>query len=414
MFRELELVRELGDAIHAIRRLYAEAGLPLPPGSGIGRLVAEVEELLASAADGKIAANPENIARVRYLVLLRDAATALGICERHSVPLRSHLAQLRTGDIDLGVRGRAGERAHFKDFHYELFLLALLLHHGIQAVFTESGAPEGDIELKDGLLIEAKHPTSSQKLAKYAREFNAELAARNRFGLFAIAVEDAFGFGQRQQFADDEDHAGWMASRHAAIDQFWTTKFLEDIAGCGRILGCLQTTRHIPMIAGGIRLHQNALGMVFARPGAPPEFLEQARAVSAAVTPDVRIIPPALHYAEIGMPARQPAFALSNTSWELKPGTRLGAYQGGTDGNALAAVIWECRRSVGGRSIIELVQVVGVLGRVEDLDSLHRQLMKGLKAKGEPFSLVYDDGADLWFSRNGIPKPTDPAADIGA
>lgn len=175
-----------------LRALYRELRIELPPGEGLALALNEAEAL----ARGQVSAAPatdENAARTAHDAhVIWALQENVETCLEHGLNLRAHLANIATGTTDYGAPADNNRRIFFKDFEYEVFVMAILLRQGRTVVpAPQPNDPVYEFEC-DGLLFQLKHPNSHRQTERNLRRFDGQLRATGRHGVFVVGVEDMF------------------------------------------------------------------------------------------------------------------------------------------------------------------------------------------------------------------------------
>ncbi len=123
---------ELRQKVQYLRDLYRRLHIQLRPGQGLA-LALDEAEALANGVKSPLAATDDNAARSAHnahvIWMLSDNVKT---CVEAGLELRAHLANIATGSTDFGTQSQDNRTIFFKDFEYEVFIMATLLNKGVR------------------------------------------------------------------------------------------------------------------------------------------------------------------------------------------------------------------------------------------------------------------------------------------
>jgi len=247
-----EFWNELGRRADAIRGAYQQAHIQLNGNSPVAKALAEAKEL-ADGVKSKDPANNQTILRtVEAAHVIYAIAESIVTCQSGGLDITRHLKQMGTGTINFGIPGTAENKdIYLKDFEYELFIASILLKNGLQPSFLDDPSdPIGEMEV-NGLIIECKHPNSDsgRQLMKNITKFGGKLREKDRFGIFAVGIEDAYRLGDIEVFADKQAYSDWLELKRDAMETSGR-KLAVQVSCQERILALIHTQTKLLIIEG--------------------------------------------------------------------------------------------------------------------------------------------------------------------
>lgn len=258
---------ELGRRVQYIRDLYHRLRIELPPGEGLAQALDEAEAL----ARGIVSAAPptnENAAQTAHDAhVIWTLQENIVSCLDHGLELRAHLANIATGSTDFGASTQDNRRIYFKDFEYEVFIMATLVRAGrVVSLAPKPNDPIYEFEC-DGLLCQLKHPNSPGRTARNLRRFNGQLREVGRHGIFVVGVEDMFGLAGGGIHATHEGFDEWMQAKRAEMEAYGIP-LLQRAFRLSHVAGLVQTQTLVEFQAGNAQLRRLSNSSVMDRPGA--------------------------------------------------------------------------------------------------------------------------------------------------
>lgn len=255
---------DLLDRTKYLRQLFADSKVPLKPGEGLERSLAEADAL---ARGDKLPGEPsaEVLAAIGHDAhVIWALAENLRACADAGLNIVPHLKQITTGTTDYGTpaSGTQAKKIYFKDFEFELFLASAMLRAGLKVQLADPpNDPRGDL-LVDSVWVEVKHPNSLKQLMKLAGGFQSSLAENGSFGVFAAGIEDAFELGTQPADPSHEDFAAWLERKRDAMEKFGR-EFIHGVAKYDRILAVVQTSTAVEWYDGSTRLRRLGNSLIF-------------------------------------------------------------------------------------------------------------------------------------------------------
>jgi len=258
---------ELRRRVLYLRALYRGLRIELPPGEGLAQALDEAEAL----ARGMVSAAPptdENAARTAHdahvIWMLQENIV---ICLDHGLELRAHLANIATGSTDFGTSTQDNRRIYFKDFEYEVFIMAMLLRAGrAVSLAPDPNDPICEFEC-DGLPCQLKHPNSPRRTERNLRRFNGQLRDIGRHGIFVVGIEDMFGLADGGIHGTPEAFDGWMEAKRVEMEEYGIP-LLQRALRLSHVVGLVQTQTLVEFKAGNAQLRRLSNSSVMDRPGA--------------------------------------------------------------------------------------------------------------------------------------------------
>lgn len=258
-----EFCKELGRRVVFIRDICEQFKVPLKPDQGLTLALNEAEALSV----GKKSKDPLTPLRlneaVRCAHVVYAIAESLETCAKVGLDVSDHLRQMTTGTANYGTPGSYEARTIFlKDFEFELFVASALIRGGIiPEFFPQSNDPRGDMFVGQ-IFIECKHPNSVGQLETLLRKFNAALRRASRFGVFAIAVEDAFNLGDRDEFATQVEFDFWLEAKRVKMETEGLA-LAKRAAKLHRIASIVYTSSFVEIVAGGSSMRRLSNSIIF-------------------------------------------------------------------------------------------------------------------------------------------------------
>ncbi|AUX22825.1 uncharacterized protein SOCEGT47_033380 [Sorangium cellulosum] len=268
-----------------IRNLYRERGIALPPGEGLALALDEAEAL----GRGDVSAAPatdENAARTAHdahviWVLQENIET----CLTNGLDLSSHLANIATGTTDYGAPAEDNRRIFFKDFEYEVFVMAALLRQGRRVVLAaQPNDPVYEFEC-DGLLFQLKHPNSRRQTERNLCRFNGQLREAGRHGIFVVGLEDMFGLADGGLHPTQQDFDIWLREKREAMEAHGIPLIQRGMR-LTNVVGLVQTQTLVEFRAGNSQMRRLGNSCIMDRDGATGEpWWNDALAVLSCFNP---------------------------------------------------------------------------------------------------------------------------------
>nr|WP_315215299.1 hypothetical protein [uncultured Flavobacterium sp.] len=189
---------------------------------------------------------------LRPLSVLNSLARSLKSLWLKDVDFKSPLGSMNSGNFEYGNPDISKEQ-FFKDFEFEIFSAGQLCQNKIDVDLPTHTAGEdiivGDID------IQCKHPSTTNQVDSLMKDFTIRLNSSNRYGVFAMAVEDCFGFGKRNIFEDENDFQNFMKIKSEFAEIELKKIFENRLAKSTRILGLYTTASFFININGeGLRM----------------------------------------------------------------------------------------------------------------------------------------------------------------
>jgi len=247
--------KELGERAKYVRDLAKSFKITLPTGEGLSQALDEAEAL-ANGTKSPLPATDENAASSAHDAhVVWALAENLEACVTARIDLRAHLANMGTGSTDFGTPSSANANIYFKDFEYEVFIMAHLIRHGITVVPAREPNDPCYEFAADGILIQLKHPNSKKKLSKQIGRFNKCLRIKKAEGFFGVGVEDVFTLGDGSRFASTADQEAAFKAKAVAMDSFGRF-FPKHAQSHDHIAGVFQTSTLVYFVAGDSTLRR--------------------------------------------------------------------------------------------------------------------------------------------------------------
>jgi len=272
---------ELGRREAMIRNEYAKKRIALKPGQGLALALEESNALAANLKSTKSASDAAVQEAVQALHVIYSIADSIELCLNSGLDITRQLSQMATGTTDFGTPTRKNSRIYFKDFEYELFIASCLIRRGLKPEFLEDRSdPIGEMSV-EGILIECKHPNSTGQIEDNISKFARNLRAAGKFGIFAIAVEDAHHLGDHGTFATVLDHHVWLEAKRDEMESVglgivtFASKFEN-------ILGLIHTQSIVQIVGGNTGMSRLGNSLLFERPA---QDLTTARMIAEVFNP---------------------------------------------------------------------------------------------------------------------------------
>jgi hypothetical protein len=254
---------ELGRRVEAIRAAYKRARIQLNENSPLAKALAEAKEL----ADGVKSNKPSNDQAVLQTVeaahVIYTMAESIETCQSAGLEITRQLAQMATGSINFGTPGTTEKKdIYLKDFEYELFIASTLVKEGLRPNFlADPSDPIGEIEV-NGLIVECKHPNAMGQLNRNITKFGNKLHEADRYGIFAVGIEDAYGLGDVTVFKDTQEYNDWLELKRDKMEADGLERALQ-VSRQERILGLIHTQTKWWIIEGQTGLNRYGNAMLF-------------------------------------------------------------------------------------------------------------------------------------------------------
>lgn len=256
--------RRLKESVTFIEGLYKKHKVILPPTEGLQTALDEAKALVAGIkmagdpSDAEIAARAE---KTNAIITLADTLKPL---DAAGLAIVRYLKQIGTGTTDFGTPQQPGtSKTHFfKDFEAELFVLAALINANAPvSLLPDPSDPVGEME-SGGVFIEVKHPDTPNQVERLIGKFNGELARRNAYGVFVLALEDAFDAASQSIHATQHDRDSAFHVLAKSIDTLART-ILPRAAKLPQIGGCVTLLSRQEVIAGHCSFRRLANAIIF-------------------------------------------------------------------------------------------------------------------------------------------------------
>jgi hypothetical protein len=184
---------------------------------------------------------------LKPLTVLNSLVRSLKSLWLKNVDFKSPLGSMNSGNYQYGKTD--GKMDHFfKDFEFEIFSAGQLCQNGIDVDLPRHTAGEdlvvGEID------IQCKHPSTTNQVDGLISDFNTRLNSSKRYGVFAMAVEDCFGYGERNLFESVDDFNNFMKTKSEAAEIVLQKIFENRLAKSTRILGLYTTSSFFINING--------------------------------------------------------------------------------------------------------------------------------------------------------------------
>lgn len=253
---------ELKQRVRFLRETYHRLRIPLRPGQGLALALDEAEAL----ADGRKSALPatdDNAARTAHDAhVVWSLAENVKLCIDAGLDLSAHLANITTGTTDFGTAAEDNRAIFYKDFEYEVFMMATLIARGERVRLPPApNDPLCEFEV-DPFAFQLKHPTSTARPARRLAEFNRRLAEQNRMGIFVVGIEDMFELADGGRFDEQGTYETWLEGKRAEMDAHGRP-LLVDFRRYPQIAGVVQTATFVRYIAGDSQLTRTSNSCIF-------------------------------------------------------------------------------------------------------------------------------------------------------
>lgn len=286
---EEALYVELDRRVGFIRDLFREAKVDLKLGSPLDSALVEARAIARAEKSDKPPTDENLHNSYSSLHVVYALAESLQTCVNAGVDVAGYLPQLTTGTTDFGVPAGPNDRTiFFKDFEFELLIAATLVKAGvIPTLMAVPNDPSGEMCVGN-VHIEAKHPNTLGQLEKQMRKFNKELQRRGTWGMFAVALEDAFELGERADFESDLVYEQWLKAKRDGMEALGL-RMIKRAAKLPRIAGLITTQTSVTNVAGATNLTRLANSVLFDHRESKPSYWADAEKVAKAFNPDPRL-----------------------------------------------------------------------------------------------------------------------------
>jgi hypothetical protein len=254
---------ELGRRVEAIRAAYKQSRIQLNENSPLAKALAEAKELADGVKSNKPNSDQEVLQTVEAAHVIYTMAESIETCQSAGLEITRQLAQMATGSINFGTPGTTKKKdIYLKDFEYELFIASTLVKEGLRPNFlVDPSDPAGEIEV-NGLIVECKHPNALGQLNRNITKFGNKLLEADRYGIFAVGIEDAYGLGDVTVFKDRQEYSGWLELKRDKMEADGLERALQ-ISRQERILGLIHTQTKWWIIEGQTGLNRCGNAMLF-------------------------------------------------------------------------------------------------------------------------------------------------------
>jgi hypothetical protein len=277
--------KELGRRASFIRDLYKTHRIRLKRGEGLS--IALDEAVALARGDKKMGAfsRSQLIRTASDAHIIYGIAESLETCIGAGLDISNHLGQLTTGTADYGTPAATNAKTIFlKDFEFELFIVAALIKRGLIPEFPKQrNDPRGEF-LVSGIFVEAKHPNSVGQFEKMVGRFNAALRKDGLFGVFAVALEDAYGLGDEAEFGSHADYERWLIAKRARMETMGR-QFIKHAASLSRVAAILQTQSKIEIVGGFTTMRRLGNSVLFDHRASFCDYEVPAKAIAEAFNP---------------------------------------------------------------------------------------------------------------------------------
>jgi hypothetical protein len=245
-----EFWNELGRRETLIRAAYTQARIPFNANSPFAKALTEAKELADGVKSTELANDQAIHKTVEAAHVVYALAESIETCQSAGLDITRHLTQMATGTINFGTPGTTEKKdIYLKDFEYELFIASTLLNNGLRPNFLDDPSdPIGEMEV-NGLIVECKHPNAEKKLMQNITKFGRNLLKADRYGIFAVGIEDANKLGDAEAFADKQAYSDWLELKRDAMETSGR-KRASQVSGQERILALIHTQTKLLIIDG--------------------------------------------------------------------------------------------------------------------------------------------------------------------
>lgn len=254
--------RELKERVVYLRDRYRDLRIQLPAGEGL-TLALDEAEALADGVKSPLPATDENAARTAHDAhVVWALSDNVKTCLESNLDVRAHLSNIATGSTAFGRPSANNRDIFYKDFEFELFIMATLLRAGLRIELPPG--PNDPLREFDaeGLPVQLKHPNSQAKAQQRIRDFNGGLRAAGRVGIFIVGVEDMFRLADGGLFGDDAAYDAWLAERRTEMEAHGRP-ILESFGRFPHVAGVAQTATFVRYVDGDSQLTRTANSWVF-------------------------------------------------------------------------------------------------------------------------------------------------------
>jgi hypothetical protein len=269
--------KELGRREELLRNAYRNLRIPLNPDQGLALALAEARALADGVKSSEPATEVAVLKAVEACHVIFAISESVGICHSAGLEITRQLRQMATGTANFGTPGSTKTKGiYLKDFEYELFIASSLIRRGLAPRFLDDPSdPMGEMVV-DQIVIECKHPDSVGQLRSNIAKFGQELTKSGRFGMFAVAVEDAHHLGDTASFGTEDEYRQWLKAKEL-LDFAW---------GFERIVGLITTQSKVLVIGAETRISRLGTSIVFDRSELPEEAGSAAIRIAKVFNPD--------------------------------------------------------------------------------------------------------------------------------
>lgn len=270
----------LRGSVDFIEALYAKYKVLLPAGEGLRAALNEARAL----ADGvSMPGNPtteEVAARAEQANAIITLADTMRPLDAAGLAIVRYLKQIGTGSTNYGTPQQPGQskKHFFKDFETELFVLSNLLQAGLPVqLLTDPSDPAGEMEV-DGIFVEVKHPDTPNQVNRLLGKFHGELVRRNTYGVFVIALEDAFNAASKSVHPGPEEQQAAFQGLAKEIDGL-ARSVLPHAARLPQVGGLATLLSRQEIVSGHCSFQRLGDSVVFDQRTYPNGVLEKVEAI---------------------------------------------------------------------------------------------------------------------------------------
>lgn len=253
---------ELKQRVLFLRGVYQRLGFTLPQGQGLALALQEAEAIADGVVSPLPATDANAAASAHAAHVVWTLADNVRRCIDAGLDIQTHLRNIGTGSTAFGARDLDNRAIYYKDFEYELFIIAMLLERGVTIQMPPAANdPLCEFEA-EGLPVQLKHPSSQARPARRLHEFNQRLVDADRIGIFVIGIEDMFELADGGQFDEQAGYDAWLAAKRAEMEHHGLP-ILQSFRRYPRIAGVVQTATFVRYIGGDSQLTRSANSCVF-------------------------------------------------------------------------------------------------------------------------------------------------------
>jgi len=271
---------QLLDRVNYLRNEYKQRKINLKQNQGLTVVLNEAEAVAKGdvSQDNPTTDNQKRCAEACDVVwALYDSIT---LCIKGGLDISSHLRQLTTGTTDFGTPAGTNKTIYFKDFEAELFVAGQLAAAKLPVQFlNDQNDPRGEMHVQ-GIIIEVKHPNSTKKIDSEMRKFNRELLRSNAFGVFVVAVEDAFCLADQSSFASQEEFCAFKLNKNKQISKFGI-KNVRRASSLPKIAALVQTSSYGVVIDDVKQFARYSNSFIFDQRKYPDDVLETVQSIAS-------------------------------------------------------------------------------------------------------------------------------------